>query len=304
MRPRLGAVPAEGLVTRGEAPTLYGLCDDVARAYGRPAVGYVVVDPGFGADSSAVGWRRRRMIVLGLPLMATLSPQARVALVASQLAPGKAGGSRSLFVRSAMGALDEWRAILAPQERRSLWGRGAGSGSIRTVEGGMAAASAPIANAIVWVLGRPAVWTLRLETRLVSRDSEASGYRADLQAAEVAGKRAMVELYERMRLRRRFFRLVKQEGRAGSEGLLSRVGAAVDAIPSEGSGGGRLSDERLAAGEPPTDARIRLLEQRASTTSKVVLDSSRSTAIDRELEVKARSVEGELYDWYRSSICR
>lgn len=300
MRPRLGGVPAEGVLTRGEAPTLYGLCDDVAQAYGCRTVSYVVVDSGFGARSSAIGWRRRRTIGLGLPLVAALPPQARVALVASQLAPEKTRGSQGLFIRSAMGALDEWRALLAPQEMRSNWSRG----TYRSAEGGLAAASAPVANAIVWVLGRPAVWLLRLETRLVSCDSEVSAYRADLQAAEVAGKRAMVDLYEHLRLRRRFPGIVRQEARAGRDGLLSRVTAAVDAIPAEVRGGGPQSEERLPPGQPSTAARVQLLEQRASTTAKVVLDSSRSAAIDRELELRALSVEGDLYEWYRASIYR
>jgi hypothetical protein len=319
MRPRLGTLPADGLVKPEEAPALYGLCDDVARAYGRRAPNYVVVDGRFGAAAGAVGLRRRRVVTLGLPLVATLSPQARVALVALHLAPEETHGPQSLFVRSAIGALDEWCRLLAPQERQSIWGQTTVTGS--TGDGLYSAGFYSIGygarfggskdiesdrflGAIMWIVARPSVWLLRLETRLVARDWESAAYRAERQAAEVAGTSAMVDLYEHLRLRARILGIVQQEARAGRDGLLSRVTAAVDAIPSDGSGGEGGGDELLAPGQPPAGGHVQLLEQQAPATAKVVLDSGRSTAIDHELESRASAVEDELYDWYRSSIYR
>jgi len=301
-RPRLGDAPTAGVVTRGEAPTLYGLCDDVARSYGCRPPSYIVIDSGFGAASGSVGWRGRSVIRVGLPLVATLAPQTRVALVASQLAPQTRRGPQGLFIRTAMGTLDEWCRVLAPEERSSSWRsslvpyRRSGS-----TLGGAMYISTPIANAIMWILGRPAVWLLRLETRLVSRDAELSAFRADRQASEVAGSAAMIELYGRLALRRRFRGIVQQEARAGRDGLLARVTEAVNA--AQPAGGGEAPTGQSAAGEPAAAERIRRLQQGPSAAS-VVLDSGRSAAIDRELEIRARTVEDDLYEWYRSSIYR
>ena len=72
MRPRLGKPPEEGRISRGEAPTLYGLADTVADALGTGRVDIIAIDHEFNASWSVVGLRRIRVLTLGLPLLTIL----------------------------------------------------------------------------------------------------------------------------------------------------------------------------------------------------------------------------------------
>ena len=66
--PRLLDDERAGLIARADFPALYGLVDQVAAAVGRPPVDYLVVDGRYNAAFGAVGWRWRKLLILGLPL--------------------------------------------------------------------------------------------------------------------------------------------------------------------------------------------------------------------------------------------
>ena len=75
----------------------------------------IVVDVDWNAAWTLAGWRRRRVLVLGLPMLAALGPQQRVALIAHELGHDRNGDViRGLFVGSAVNGLRALSWLLHP----------------------------------------------------------------------------------------------------------------------------------------------------------------------------------------------
>ena len=299
MRPRLGKVPKDGRVARDEAPTLYRLADDVADAIATRRADVIVVNHDFNASWSIVGVRRTRMLTIGLPLLTILSPDHRVAIVAHELAHARNGDSgRGLFVGSAVRGLEHLYIVLSP-----------GSVGVSELAGAETAGFAPVVNAFLWLISRPAWWLLLLQVHLVLTDSQRAEYYADLLAAQVAGGRAVVGMHERLLLYTTFRALVQRDALARGEthaGLLDRAVEHLDAVPERERErrrrAARLETARLDDTHPPTGFRISLIEQRGAADAKVALSAEGSAAIDRELEKRRADVERTLVDEHRDSL--
>jgi Zn-dependent protease with chaperone function len=299
MRPRLGKVPSEGRVSREEAPTLYRLVDEIANAIGSGKVDVIVIDHKFNATWSVVGLRRSRVLTLGLPLLTVLSSEQRVALIAHEFAHGRNGYSgRGLVIGSAVGGLEHLYVVLAP-----------GSVGVSEVAGGELAGLAPIVNAVLWLISRPAWWLLLLEVHLVLRDHQRAEYYADLLAAQVAGAGAVIALHERLLLDSNFRALIQSAALTQGDthaGLLDRALEHLDGIPERERErrrrAARLETARLDDTHPPTGFRIALLEQRGADVGMVSLRAEDSSAIDRELAKRRLDVERTLVDEHRDSL--
>lgn len=290
LRPRPGKPPTKGLLARSDAPTLYALCDEAASALDTKPIDLLVIDADYNAQWAILGWRRRRTLRLGLPLLAMLPPQSRTALVAHELAHARNGDStRGFFIGGALDSLSRWYEMLGPQR-----------------DGIATHGFEFLANAVTWVLSRPIWWVLMLELHLLLRDSHRAEYLADLLAADVAGAEAVVTLHERLLLETTFFGIVRHASRDSAEELLLRAREAVDNVPEREverrRRAARLEDARLQSSHPPTGSRIALVQQRGSTTAKVTLSDAQSAAVDAELLPKRKSVERRLVDNYRASL--
>lgn len=290
LRPRPGKPASEGVVGRDDAPMLYELCDEIAAALGTSPIDVLVIDEHFNAQWAVLGWRRRRTLTLGMPLLAMLPPQPRAALIAHELAHARNGDStRGFFVGSALHALADWYQMLGPQE-----------------EGILTTGLEPLVNGMLWVLSRPIWWLLLLELHLLLRDSQRAEYLADLLAADVAGAAAVAELHERLLLESTFFSVVQHAAHDSAEALLARARATLDDVPERERErrrrAARLETASLGSTHPPTGSRIDLVERRGSPEAKVAVSDERSAAIDAELRARERSVELKLVDGYRASL--
>jgi heat shock protein HtpX len=67
LRPRFPSLRGK-VVSRNEFPTLYKVSGDIARLLGTSNVQGIVVDENFNAALGQVGWRRDKILYLGLPL--------------------------------------------------------------------------------------------------------------------------------------------------------------------------------------------------------------------------------------------
>jgi Zn-dependent protease with chaperone function len=298
MRPRLGKAPEEGRVSRDEAPTLYGLADTVADALGAGRADVIAIDHEFNASWSIVSLRRTRVLTLGLPLLTILSPEQRVGLIAHELAHGRNGDSgRGLLVGSAVRGLEELCFVLAPGS--------VGVSQVASDMGGFA----PVVNALLWVISRPAWWVLLLEVHFVLRDKQRAEYFADMLAADVAGASAVIALQERLLLYSNFRSVVQRAALGRGEdhaGLLDRALEQLDAVPERERERrkkvARLETARLDVTHPPTGSRISLLERRGAKAAKVTLAADTSSAIDRELAKRRSEVEHKIVDEHRDSL--
>ncbi len=299
MRPRLGRPPKEDLVSRTQAPTLFGLIDEVAAALSTPAPDLLVVNDHFNAFWNVVGIRFRRVLGLGLPLFDSLAPQERVALIGHELGHGRNGDvRRGHVVQSAVAALNSLYTLLAP-----------GSRVVATRRDPWLAAAEPLANAIMYVLTRPLAGLIVLQANLMWQDSQRAEYLADALAARVAGTEAEIGLTERL-LHGRTFEVVARKAMHGlndaTVDVFAEARVAMEGIPAEERERlrrvARLEQTRLDATHPPPSYRLALLERRAPLEPAVVLDAERSAKIDDELAPLRAHLSLRIVDAYRSSL--
>ena len=73
IRPRVAKLPKGAyIISRDDFPALYETVDRVAEAFGARKVDTIVLDEDYNAAFGQVGWRRRRVLYLGLPLFSYL----------------------------------------------------------------------------------------------------------------------------------------------------------------------------------------------------------------------------------------
>lgn len=173
-RPRLGRIPnGSNVLQRADAPRLFALLDRVAAAAGTRTAETVVVNAAVNAYVAEVGWRRRRVVGIGLPLWTALTPQQRIALLSHEFGHYANGDPRhGAVVHTALSTLASWDLFLLPgvQLRRS------------TLES--------IARAVMYVPRGIVLAVLWVMDRLTLRASQRAEYRADAVAARIGSSQA------------------------------------------------------------------------------------------------------------------
>lgn len=116
LRPRLGSFRRlRNVRYRDDAPVLFGVLDQVAAEVGAKPVHGVVADGSWNASYSSVGWRRRRVVTLGLPLWDALSADQKVAVLGHEFAHGVNGDARhGVIVGTSLGTLARLYSVLWP----------------------------------------------------------------------------------------------------------------------------------------------------------------------------------------------
>lgn len=291
MRPRIPRLPGGFVLDPALTPALHGLVEQVAAARRVPAPDGIVVTADWNAAWAVAGVRRRRWLVLGLPLLATLEPQQRVAVIAHELGHEDAGDLRhSLIVGTAVDALDALATALRPPEDPVV-----DHGPVEWVT-----------RPLMWLAARPVEAALWLEARLLFRDLQRAEYVADARAAEVAGAAAVIALHERLLLHSTVELAVQHHALRGEgDAVLDGVHAALQAVPDRERERrrrvARLEQTRLTDTHPPLGKRIAVLEAEPSG-ARVTLDASSSSRIDEELAPLEATVSRELLDRYRGSL--
>jgi len=305
VRPRFGNVPDEDVVSRSEAPSLFGLVDKVAAAEQTKSADVLVVDDEYNASWAVLGLRRTRVLTIGLPLLSALEPQERVGLIAHELAHAQNGdSSRGLFIGSAIRGLARWYYLLAPHQLGGPFDVGWGMGDLRLAE--------YITNAVLWVLSRPPLMLFYVEVHLLLHDSRRAEYLADAIAASTAGSDSVIAAHEKLLLENSFEQVVRQYAhpstRAEAGELFGYVRTHLAAVPDRERERRRrvamLAVSSLGATHPPTGHRIRVLEERPVHAAKVVLTSAESDQIDAELSPLLPTLGRRLVENQRARLYR
>ncbi|MBB4920721.1 M48 family metallopeptidase [Streptosporangium saharense] len=158
--------PDEWSPSRAEAPHLYGLADRIAAELGVAPVGIIRFVPNLNASFDRVGFRRRGVLNVSLPLWEVLAPQERVALFGHELGHAVRGDiRRSLWFVSAYEAVYRWYGFTDPGNR-----------------------------ALLTIPHRLAALLLLLLYRPMERVSQRAEYRADDLSVKVASSAAALSL--------------------------------------------------------------------------------------------------------------
>lgn len=178
LRPRLGSLRKLRPVRyREDAPMLFSVLDQVAAAAGAPPIHAVVTDDSWSVSYRAVGWRRRRVMTLGLPLWDTLPGDQKIAVLGHELAHGANGDARHGFVvGTSIETLERLHAMLDRSPQRSSEQRTSPVGEL----------AGQLAPLILTPLRVIVAAVLTAQDMLSLRTRQRAEYLADAIAAQVA----------------------------------------------------------------------------------------------------------------------
>jgi Zn-dependent protease with chaperone function len=290
MRPRLGNLPRQSpVLARSNAPTLFGLTDDISRCLKARGIDWIAFDLDYNCGTRLVGLRRRRLIVIGLPLWVTLSNPERVAVLAHEIAHDTNGDlAHSLVVGSALQILLSVTRMLTPPRRHSTSG-----GSIFEA---LEALAAWLAALVMRGLSALTYLSFRLLLRYARRASPRAEYLADQESARVGSAEAATRSLDKLCLARPallYLAMAARDGEADLWGILRTEMGAFS--PKEHERLRRLAKRaghRVDETHPPTALRIEILGRLAPTPPLVVVTDGQAKAIDREVA----QVESPLAD--------
>ncbi|MGB8650386.1 MAG: M48 family metallopeptidase [Mycobacteriales bacterium] len=289
-RPRREEELGEPL-SRQDAPELWSLVDEAARAVGTPSPDRIELVPWVKAAYGRVGWRRGRVLLLGYPLWAGLTRQGRVALLGHELGHEATGDlTRGLFVGGAVDALAEWRGLLRTP-RLSTDGSAQGFLVI-------------VARLLVVLLSPVLLLLLTLEVALDSLSSRAHQYyehTSDDLGADLAGKQGALDV-QQLLLGTDVLELATSVPLRSDPGadLWQAVEQHLASVPERERTRQPLLARRTLQSvddeHPPTYRRLELLTARADSPARLVLDATRDEAIKAELQAHEPRVRRQLLD--------
>ncbi len=289
LRPRLPRLSEDDRVlSREQLPATFGLLDDIAASLKTRRIDGVVLDARFNAAFTQIGWRRRRIVFIGLPLLAVLEPQERVALLGHEVAHGANGDPRRTFLAgAAIDSLVTWYELLYPDE-------------LAPPEEGVVGLAALPANLMLLALAKLAYGTAYLVALLSWRESQRAEYLADHLAATVAGTPATIALFEKLHLTSTYERAVQGLAVNPDKDFVAEFQQRVAVVPDRERERmrrlARLEGARLDATHPPTPDRVGALRQHPPSIQLVTLSHSRSQQIDAELQSFRAAAQQRLAD--------
>ncbi|MEU8431577.1 M48 family metallopeptidase [Streptomyces sp. NPDC029216] len=284
LRPRMYRMPQDGPVLyRADAPRLFELIDDVATVTGTAGVHAVVIGGDVNAAVTAYGWRRRRVLYLGLGLWEVLAPRERIALLGHELGHFAHGDVRhGLLLRQALRSLVLWVETLAPSRAHTLWDT--------------------LFNVMTYLPRYAAYGLLVLLDHLTLRAAQRAEYQADVSAARAGSTDGAVGLMDRLLVADSVQMLMRREsvaaqmtggaaGRAAREaaerGLWERITAHVTSIPADEYERLLRVSARRGHGvddtHPPTHLRRQCLARGEPHPGHVDFGDERAAAVAAEL---------------------
>lgn len=280
-RPRLVPPPAT-VLSRESFPELYALVDRIADGLDSPHVDGLVVTGAFNASFARVGWRRRRIISIGLPLWSILTPQERVAIIGHELGHGINGDwLRSFLIGGAVNILLTWYVLVDP------------AGASPQVRGALG---------FGYDLGILLLYPIRLMIKALSfvlasllwRSSQRAEYLADYLGATASGSAAALSALNKLHQGWNFNIMVDVILNERQGAFLPEFQRRFAAIPPRELERVKrieqLESTRLDATHPPTAYRIEFLSTRW-LEPQVVFSKSESDRIDQELKTLTPSAE-------------
>jgi Zn-dependent protease with chaperone function len=284
IRPR---VPAWDKHTRrctpADAPQFFALLDEIADLLGADRIAAVSFEPVCSAGVTALGLRRRRVLIIGVPLWEVLTPQERVAVLAHEAAHSvNSDVEYGHIVGSALGTLRRWYAMTHPLTYVTRHSK------LRT------------RNLVDLVL--PFHLLHAGAVAMLRRSKPRAEYTADHLAAGVASTEAACAAFERLTTAKAATAVLARAVRAAVPSHPWRiVREYAAALPEHERRRLALLDERagvaIDATHPPTHLRIKMLRERPALPARLTLTAERSAALDAEVAPFVERVAGRVREF-------
>lgn len=283
LRPRVPKLRERPAPREAVAATL-ALTGAIARELHTQNVDEVIVTTDFNAALGWVGWRRRRVLWLGVPLLLTLDAQERVAVLGHELGHGVNGdATRGFYIRTALRSLHSWRGFLSPSptpRQPNLFEQ--------------------FGNAFMALLGQLPGAALRLLSHLNWRESQRAEYLADYLAAQVAGTDAALSALAKLQFSSRFYGTVHNLtlNNRMDELLpeLRRQLSQADLAAALDGGPDAVEPYRLDATHPPPVYRLAFLRARSVERPTLVLSAEENERLEQEWRRFLPGVQKALTD--------
>lgn len=273
---------------RQQFPTLYGISDQIARDLGSPPIDDILYDLNFNAAFGQFGWRRKRCMILGIPLLAVLNGQEFVALMSHELAHGVNGDpNRGLVLRTAMSSLATAYSIFHPRNRQFRLA-------------GIATFFLFIFNVVSWILGG-LIWTIGYwYSQLLWYDSQRAEYLADWLAAKTSGTEAHLIVLNKVQLKDLFNNRLKSAYITRKGGtFFADFKREVSQVPEREFERLRrvelLSRAKNGLSHPPHAHRAEFLKDRPVTEAKVILSAVVWSELEQELEPFLQQIQNQIF---------
>lgn len=274
-RPQFGKVNEE-ILRRDEYPTLYKIVDDIADQLGAKRVNGLTVNFTFNAAYCTYGIQGQKFVHLGLPLLAVLEPEEKVALIAHELGHGVNGDSeRGFFVGTAIDTLMNWHEMIRPDHILEP------SPSLIDL------AMVPV-NLLLLGLSKILYGIIYLLVHLLWYNKQRAEYLADYLATTVSGVDAKIKMLEKLHLNDSFEYVVQKV-------ILSKEDSNVfellrnhfNYIPANEIERvhriANMTNSQLDSTHPPTSKRIEFLSERGQKTPGYTLSDSVQAKLQKEL---------------------
>lgn len=279
-------------IAESQCPTLYLLARRIAEKMRAPPIAGIGISADFNANYRAAGWRMRRYIELGAPLLAILSPEERVAVIAHELSHGANGDPlRGGFLYGAVATLGNWAMSIRPSA--------IGSAGENISLGPFVSLIAIPFEFILLGISELLFLAMKGILLLVLRESQRAEYLADRLAATVSGSEAMRNALEKLYLAEAVDQAVHRHVLTSRDAplgpCLREVGGNVDAEEL-----GRLREQSVArswqvdATHPPTALRVAMLERGAPLPAVDLLAPDEQAALDTEVAHLIASQQREI----------
>jgi Zn-dependent protease with chaperone function len=283
LRPRVPMV--SGTVHgRAELPHLFALVDRVAAGIGTAPIDGIELTPEINAGFGRAGWRRRRILQLGVPLFLALDPAERVALLGHELGHSVNGDAGRLLILGS-----------AHDTLISLWTLVEPDSMLPSVREGLTGYLIIPFRVVQLGIARAILGLALLQLVLCYRTSQRAEFHADAIASRLAGTRGTAALIARLHGARPAAELAWSTRPADpARQIADRLRRMPDREIERLRRIDAIEGARIDATHPPTVDRERVIAGLPAQVGSVVLTAGESDAIDRELDPFLPALSAEL----------
>ncbi|MBT2661469.1 M48 family metallopeptidase [Bacillus sp. ISL-45] len=290
-RPRVPKLDKdEHLIARQEFPFLFEAVDQLADAMQVKRIDGIIIDDEFNASVAQIGWRRRKIIKIGLPLFSLLEPEEQLAILAHEFGHISNGDlTRSFYIGTALYTLQTWYELLNPVPIDEY--------------DSMGFFEIPVYYFMAFLALIPYSIFLLL-VHLLFDDSQKGEYLADERAAKAVGYKHLISSMEKFQYADTFYLKIRELAvRKNTINLFNAVHEQIKIMPGREkerlSRLAQLETSKLDSTHPSTAYRIKLLENLKASPSSIAVGKGTLAKMQKELETQQTRIQEEVVENYR-----
>lgn len=290
-RPRVPKLDKdEHLISRQEFPFLFEAVDQLADAMQVKRINGIIIDDEFNASVAQIGWRRREIIKIGLPLFSILEPEEQLAILAHEFGHISNGDlTRSFYIGTALYTLQTWYELLNPVPIDEY--------------DSMGFFEIPVYYFMAFLALIPYSLFLLL-VHLLFDNSQKGEYLADERAAKAVGYKSLISSMEKFQYADTFYLKIRElVVRKNTMNLFNAVQDQIKIMPEREkerlSRLAQLETSKLDSTHPPTAYRIKLLESLKAAPPSLAVGKGTLEMMQKELETQQNRIQEEVIENYR-----